>query len=118
MKKKMIVSSFMFAGFLVLAAGSFDDERTEEEKAESKCKDEIMAYVMSQTFVKRALKSPSTAEFPRGEYKTQYMGECRHKIWGKVDAQNGFGAMIRSSYYVELKYNKDDKNWYLLDIQM
>ncbi|MGO9773624.1 MAG: hypothetical protein ACLPSW_29595 [Roseiarcus sp.] len=29
---------------------------------------------------------------------------CSWKVLAKVDAQNGFGAQIRSDYYTEVKY--------------
>ena len=42
------------------------------------------------------LKTPSTAQFPGGERVTQTGNTI--EIVGPVDAQNGFGAMLRGQY--------------------
>ena len=63
MENKSALSLLAFGVYLVLAGGSSDD-RTPEQKAEDACKDTTMAFVMSQQFVKKRLKSPSTADFP------------------------------------------------------
>jgi hypothetical protein len=66
--------------------------------------DEIAAYTMSQTFVKRELQSPGTAEFPsllwekrdvRVTYDTS-TGLYTVRAW--VDAENAFGAKIRTNH--------------------
>ncbi len=120
MNRKSILSFLAFGIFLVLAAGSSDD-RTPEQKAEDNCKDTDMAFVMSQTFVEDKLKSPSTAEFPYSSSKgvnVHYQGECRHKISAYVDAQNSFGAMIRTKYYAEVQNEKGTDIWRLLNLKL
>ncbi len=84
---------------------------------------QIDAYLFSQEFVKENIKSPTTASFPTSDYKcfvNQY--DSTYTVKSYVDAQNGFGAMIRSKYMVEMKYtggNADDgHNWTLLDIRI
>ncbi len=43
-------------------------------------KNEIMAYVMSQEFVKRNLKAPATAAFPyANKISTHAIGDCKYK---------------------------------------
>jgi|GEM_PF-1122580 len=89
---------------------------------DKKCRDGGTAVFMSQEFVKKRLKSPSTADFPNPyskdvNLKTEYAGDCAHRVWGYVDSQNGFGAMIRTTYSVEIKMNEDE-SWSLLDITM
>lgn len=61
------------------------------------------AYVVSQNYVRDVLKSPSTAEFPYGS-ATESLPNV-YQVRSHVDSQNGFGAMIRSNYSMELKYN-------------
>lgn len=81
----------------------------QQQKEQKRCQDSSMAYVMSQKFVKQRLKAPTTAKFPWSSdpaVKTQYAGDCTHKIQAYVDSQNGFGAMIRTTYYIELQYIK------------
>lgn len=76
------------------------------------------ACFISQKFVKQNLKAPSTAEFPmwtEENCKATPNGDV-WKVRSYVDAQNGFGAMIRSDYGVEMRYHPDADNWTLLDI--
>lgn len=88
------------------------------KRDEITCRNEGMAFVMSQSFVKRRLKAPASADFPSGidrDVKTKYLGDCTHDVWAYVDSQNSFGAKIRTSYYVKLKYDTGTGNWQLLD---
>lgn len=70
---------------------------------------------MSQEFVKRRLKAPSTAEFPwfsDDQVRVQIKPGCKFVIVGYVDAQNGFGAQIRTRYISELEYQQSARKWY------
>jgi len=45
--------------------------------------------------------------------------DCGFRVIGWVDAQNGFGAQIRSKYVVDLKYLDDEAGtWQLTDINI
>ncbi|MDR2208839.1 MAG: hypothetical protein LBE22_07715 [Azoarcus sp.] len=81
------------------------------------CEDSEMAFVMSQNFVKKRLKSPHSAKFPH-QATTLYKGECTHVVSAYVDSQNSFGAMLRTLYIAELQYSSSDSRWKLKDIQM
>lgn len=61
-------------------------------------------YILSaKTAVKQALKSPSTAEFCNYNDISVFTSDNNLVlVMGYVDAQNGFGAMIRSDFLVEL----------------
>lgn len=80
---------------------------------------EISAYTMSQTFVKRQLRSPSTASFESYSspetvvYKTP-SEPCTFKVRGAVDSQNGFGATVRSIYHAEIKPTDESGQTYEL----
>ena len=90
-------------------------------EAERACAQEVPAYVMGQEFVVKRLKAPSTAKFPYitdDGVQTQYVGDCTHKIVGYVDAQNGFGAMLRTRYYLKIKSNPQTDSWALLEIKI
>lgn len=120
MNKSHIASLAMLSFFLVLAAGSSDD-RTPEEKAQAECENKTSAFIMTQEFVTKRLKSPSTAKFPHASddgVNLAYQGECKHKVLAYVDSQNGFGAMIRTKYYAEIQNKKGTDTWILLDLQM
>lgn len=65
--------------------------------------DGSMAHVMAQKLVKAQLKAPSTAKFPSAEYTATDLGGGRWRVSSYVDAQNGFGAMLRSQWTVEME---------------
>lgn len=87
------------------------------ESEESK---KFTAQVMAQEFVKDRLKSPSTAEFP--QYEWSVFGPDETGLYwclGPVDAQNGFGAMIRMSCSVHLREVKDEPGvWELEELDI
>ena len=73
----------------------------------------IEAYRTTQGFVKQHLVAPSTAQFPDYDKSfTQVIGKDSVQVNSYVDSQNGFGAMLRS-YYVIQMYKKGD-NWYCI----
>lgn len=79
--------------------------------------DKIMAWVMAQSFVEDRLKSPSTAKFPQHSDETVVpLGNGQFLVSGYVDAQNSFGATVRSDFTCTLQQNGE--NWKLLDISM
>jgi len=98
---------------------------------------ETMAEVMCEQFVEDNLRSPSTADFGGlfddrdeavlmdAETASQLgvdVSSLRNVgVWvvrGEVDAENAFGAMIRSEYLCVLDYEKEGETWYLLDISI
>lgn len=84
------------------------------------CNDSVMAYIMSQRFVEQRLRSPSTAEFPWASadgVDARPLGNCRHSISAYVDAENGFGAMIRSHYTATVRHTGGGR-WSLESIQI
>lgn len=89
-----------------------------EELAERNCNDPIMAHVMAEKFVTRSLKSPATADFASYNPKNvSYIGDCKHRVSSYVDAQNGFGALVRTNFTVEVQYNKASDNYSLINIR-
>jgi hypothetical protein len=79
------------------------------------------AYAMSQEFVKDILKSPTSAQFQpyTSARVTVVYSEGWYLVSGVVDAQNGFGAMLRKSYICKLRPVAGQKwqaeNTFLLD---
>jgi len=78
-----------------------------------------MAIVYTKEFVKRNLKSPSTAKFPgvlleRDHWKIQRNGN-NYTVRAWVDSQNGFGAMIRSHFVIKLEQVGGD-SWEMKDL--
>lgn len=80
--------------------------------------EETMAFIMCQTPVKNSLKSPSTAKFPYAHddgVRIRHTGDGEYSVRGFVDAQNGFGAQLRTVWYCSIK-ETPDKKWKLLDL--
>lgn len=85
----------------------------------SACDDDVGAYYMSQTFVERQLKAPGTAEFPslRDEgVSVRSTGVCEFTVVAYVDAENSFGAKLRSSYVAVLQAPTSGDTWTLKSV--
>lgn len=112
--------SFFFFVYLF----SFLGERiphTSQTRRERYCNEEgqFYAYNRAKEFVKTQLKAPASAEFggftDRGVTTYQTNG-CLFSATGYVDAQNSFGAKIRSRYSVSLEFLPDVDRWRALDV--
>ena len=90
-----------------------------DARATKTCTDQAMFFVIAQKFVRQSLKAPATAEFPSSATQAVQMDECRMIVSSHVDAQNGFGAQIRSSWAVDLEYRpaSDDYVAHRVEIQ-
>jgi hypothetical protein len=79
-------------------------------KPEPEKPDEIEAWTFSKEFVKRRLSSPGSADFG-GVFKdyqdpkvlVKDLGNGTFRAHGWVDSQNGFGALIRTNWWVTVK---------------
>ncbi|MCO1336801.1 hypothetical protein MO867_20960 [Microbulbifer sp. OS29] len=92
---------------------------TPEERAARNCQSELSAFSMAQAFTKRRLKSPKTADFSGwNDSVVVYQGDCIHTVQGWVDAQNSFGASVRTHYVAKLEYLKDEDKWHLHSLNM
>ena len=67
----------------------------------------IELHVQAQEFVKRALKAPSTAEFPWEPVSAGTDGTGLYQVESYVDSQNSFGAMVRSEWMVNMRLSGD-----------
>jgi hypothetical protein len=85
------------------------------------CESKSDAFAMSQEFVRKRLKAPSTASFPwisDRDVGVRYLGDCIHEVAAYVDAQNSFGAMLRSRYYVKLQNEQGTDKWRALHVHL
>ena len=112
-----IIGSSLLIGFLFALFASTRPPETPETRRDSRraenCQ-EIAASIYAQDFVRDRLKAPSTAEFPsygQARRKSDANWDCKFLVLGNVDAENGFGAKIRSTYAVELRYQPEDDKW-------
>lgn len=72
--------------------------------------------------VSNRLKAPSTAKFSTDpvlgllDARVWRSSDCIFTVQGEVDAQNSFGAMVRSSYRVSLTYDAKADKWNVIGV--
>jgi hypothetical protein len=73
--------------------------------------DQLDAYVDIEQYVKSQLKAPASAEFPAAStpYTTK-LNDSTYSVTSYVDAQNGFGAKIRSYYTCRITYHTNGEH--------
>lgn len=79
--------------------------------------DKIDAYNYAEDFVKKKLKSPSSAKFPDSQQKvddTTYESGSTYKINSYVESQNSFGAMIKTNFSCTIYF--EDGNVFCKDL--
>lgn len=74
--------------------------------------DDAKFMIAAQSYVEQGLKAPSTAKFPGTVLERDSWTVARHKnivsVASYVDSQNGFGAMIRSNFLVQMSYDTSE----------
>jgi hypothetical protein len=74
-----------------------------------------LAKVMCEKFVKDRLKAPATADFS-GVFDTEVSGSGDdYTVRGYVDAENSFGANLRNNYVCQVHDDGND-NWTLVSL--
>lgn len=109
-KRTYIILGIIFFFVILIVVGSnsepeIKNNQDQIQKVDQKENLESEAYTLTQIFVTRLLKSPSTADFPWLDRTVTEMEENKFKVTSYVDSQNGFGAMIRTNYSIILKYD-------------
>lgn len=100
-----------------IAKGSAPSSNPVEEKAVA-----TMSFVQCRSHVKDRLKSPSTAKFPLLDFTAIKGADDTYMVMSYVDAQNSFGAMLRSSFMCSIKRVSKDgdiadpRSWELKDL--
>jgi len=80
--------------------------------------DEGGAYVWTRDFVRQRLKAPRTAKFPYiWNAHFEDMGDRKWRVVCYVDAQNAFGAEVRTYYDAVVRYVGNYK-WELVSLKM
>lgn len=115
----------------ILSAADWEEERAEREEAarrraeqdryQRECGDRqhIAAYVMSQAPVTSRLRAPATADYPNiTQVRVRSVGDCQFEIHAFVDAQNGFGAQIRTNYRAVMQRHPEADTWSLVELDM
>lgn len=98
-----------FAGiavFAVVIIASVDEVEPPKGKDYPKYNDnatKMNAIIFAEQRIESLLKAPSTADFSGGRSRVTRDFDTLY-VEGYVDAQNGFGAMIRSHYKVRVEF--------------
>lgn len=66
--------------------------------------DKFDAFVIAENAVKEKLKAPSTAQFCTTTEATIGRNGNTWTVKGWVDAQNGYGAMVRANFVVTFTF--------------
>lgn len=115
----LIVFGVVAAFFIIGTLSHFllsPNENLEEKRCQG---DTGMAWSMAKQFIEPRLKSPSTAEFPWPHTDSMVFPTgkgCTYQIKSYVDAQNSFGATIRSHFTAKIEYLGNGK-WHLSDLK-
>jgi hypothetical protein len=113
--------TFLVVGVLGLLLGFCASNLSPEQKKESA---RVMSFVQCQDFVKRRLKAPATASFPSLDFSALKGNDDRYTVSSYVDAENSFGAKLRSKFVCTIKLVSpagdlaDPASWELIDLQM
>ncbi|NCX95799.1 MAG: hypothetical protein EBX41_05195 [Chitinophagia bacterium] len=91
----------------------YSDDTSKKDNPENQNK--IKAFIIAESYVKDVLKSPSTADFGSVFEKSDAVNTVVQRgntftVNWHVDAQNSFGAKIRSYYTCRLTYVSGDAN--------
>ncbi len=105
---------------LVNACGSSPEEiaANKAATAERECSSGSSAKGYAQTYIKKHLKSPASADFPIGGGTLSKVADCQFLVSSYVDSQNSFGGTIRSNTKVLLNYSSEAERWLLADIEI
>jgi hypothetical protein len=113
-----------FGVILLVVLGIVVSVTVGDDKPDDGRPGEHAAAVMCEDFVAEKLKSPGSAEFPGvtdSDYaKTKVLSSKKpweYRVTGVVDAQNGFGALVRIDYVCTVS-TKDADKWTLDDIEL
>lgn len=87
-----------------------EEARTRAARDQEFCRKGRGAWAETHPLVLSQLRSPSTADFVLDQ-DVVYRGGCMVRVRGWVDAQNGFGSMIRATYLAEMTGDPRTLRW-------
>ncbi len=89
-------------------------------KSEFTCS-ESRAYGAAQRIIERHLKAPSTADFPlasSSQVRITETSKCKYRVEAYVDAQNAFGANIRTPFSITVEGFPSKDEWMGSELSM
>lgn len=115
------ISIGMFIGIILFVLVSLfsSPPETPAEKVRKQERDKpIEAFSMAQVMIEDLLKAPSTADFAPFNYDSvQRIDLTTWKVKTYVDAENSFGAKLRTWVEVTLEEDAPSQRWKCLDIR-
>ncbi|MCP4407472.1 MAG: hypothetical protein GY807_06880 [Gammaproteobacteria bacterium] len=100
------------------AIGLFGIATTESPQPKHYCEKsnaEAIALSNIQQYAKSTLKSPRSARF--GYMKLIKNGQCVWYTASYVDAQNGFGAMLRKEFAAAIMFDTEHQQWEMIGFE-
>ena len=115
-KQEKTVGMVVMGAFVLLVGGcTLAVTGNDESDAGGDGRDEIGAGVMCEQFIEDRLLSPSSADFQNSaEYRITGTGD-QYTVSGFVDAENAFGASLRSEWTCTVRDNGDE-TWNLVSL--
>lgn len=115
----LLIVSGAYGWYELYYQSSEQIESRQNAKVDRSCNDKITAYVMTHGPVKSRLKSPKSASFPTFRAaEVVSTGHCEFSVSAYVDAENSFGANIRTPYFAKIKYVPESGGWKLIEMVM
>jgi hypothetical protein len=116
-----VLSTFFACGACVVAVVTQEPspEDLARRSEEARCGDAGGARVVARNFVEDNLRTPGTAEFGWPSEDDTWQTDCG--LWfsrGTVDAQNGFGALVRAQYFATVQKKEAVDSWSLVDLKI
>lgn len=112
----LLVIGFIIVTFIIIIFNSGGSTSTPQTQSI----DGLETFIISQSYVKLALKSPASAKFPTFEYSASDFGGGKWEVVSYVDSQNSFGALIRTNWIMLLThtggYWANSSNWELEEL--
>lgn len=118
---RLVVTLAIIVGVMVACLGDQGGSSNPNITSAAGCGDAEMAHIMSRHFVKPKLLSPASAKFPGyhdREVSVTPGAECEFTVYGYVDSQNPFGAMIRTRYTAHMRTDKSTGRWQAKSVEM
>jgi hypothetical protein len=106
-KKRMSLGTFLAVVFAVLVTMAFLLGSNEDGSQPDAEELRFGAQDVCHQFVEDRLRAPATAKFEAYREATITNTGSQYTVRGHVDAENGFGALIRSHYSCVVRHTTD-----------
>lgn len=123
MRKHFQVIGFIFAILFITYGCTANSPSSSSSTTSSSTKSTIAtgsqteACTYAQMEIENKLKSPSTAKHPACSLNTYTkLSASKYKVKSYVEAQNSFGAIVRTNYQCTVTFNNDSSYYVSCDI--